>query len=218
MKSVIIIVLLCSSGLFAQVPGFQGKRFSVEGSLMFNTALSNYNENFNEGLAAFNKRFQGGVEYIIGRNVSLGGSYGIFASGLEDFNTKSKYRLTSNIGGLYLKIFKFRKKGAIAPYGMYGKIGLLRVMISGVLVETNGSSAANGTEKLNPAPLTLLNYGFGKQFIIKGRFIARVGADFGLNIFGFSFSSPSGITWLARKRVANGMFFNLEAGMGILIF
>jgi hypothetical protein len=216
MRAIIVFILLSSSGLFAQVPGFQGKRFSVEGSLMFNTAISNYNENFNKGFTAFNKRFQGGVEYIIGRNVSLGGSYGIFNSGFED--SYNRYKLTSNVAGLYFKIFRFRKKGAIAPYGTYGKIGLLRVMINGQFVGRSNLSNSNAPETLNPASLTLLNYGFGKQFIIKGKFIARVGADFGLNVFGFSFFPLSGITWMARKRVSNGMFFNLEAGLGILIF
>jgi hypothetical protein len=238
MRSVIAMMLLYSSGLyplglFAQVPGFQGKKLSIEGSLIFNTAFFNPNENFKKGYTAFNKRIQAGAEYIIGRNLSVGGSYGIFNSGLEynhntynsssyySYNTIDKYKISSNVAGLYLKIFKFRKKGAIAPYGTYGKIGLLSVMIRGEFFERSSSSIPDPPEKLNSSTLILLNYGFGKQFIIKSRFIARVGADFGLNVFTLASSvtaSSNTLERLAIKRISNGMVFNLEAGLGILLF
>jgi hypothetical protein len=227
-KSIIIFLLLCSAQLFAQVPGFQGKRLSVEGSCMFNAALSNYNENLNKGFRALNKRLQAGLEYIIGRNVSVGANYGILTSGMEykyyDYNnsynyySRDKYRLSCNIAGLYLKIFKFRKKGSIAPYGFYGKIGLLGLMANGNFIERNNPLNTDPPERLRPVNLVFFNYGFGKQFIIKGRFIARMGADFGFNFSLLSSWGVSGLSATAQRRISNAMLVNLEAGIGVLIF
>ncbi|MFL5729619.1 MAG: hypothetical protein ACJ75J_09060 [Cytophagaceae bacterium] len=232
-KGLILIFIVCAGNVFAQVPGFQGKRFSAEGSLMFNMALRNLNENFNTGITSFNKRYQGAVEYIIGRDVSFGVMAGFMNSGLKYHHvayypngfpggnsssyTNDQYRINCPMAGLYFKFFKFHKKGSIAPYGTYAKLGLLRMMISGDFVSTDNNTGAT-PETLQKTPMTFLSYGFGKQFIIKGRFIARVGADFALNGLIFTSFNPANVAEAAKRRVSNAMIFNLEAGIGILLF
>jgi hypothetical protein len=227
-KAAIILLLFCSGHLYAQVPGFQGKRLSVEGSFIFNAALSKYNENFNRGFTALNKRMQAGLEYIIGRNVSVGTSFGVFNSGIEylnyDYNyniTKDKYKLNCYVAGLYLKIFKFKRKGSIAPYGFYGKLGLLSVICKGEFIERDNPLNTEPPAVLDQVKGLFFNYGFGKQFIIKGRFIARVGADMAFNLSVISplnYSSSYYLERAARKRISSAMLINLEAGLGILLF
>jgi hypothetical protein len=227
----LVLVFLCTASLYAQVPGFQGKRLSAEGSFIFNTALGNPNENFNQGFTAFNKRFQLGAEYILGRSISIGANLGAMNSGLYyrhayyypsgygyNYSTfgEDKYKQSCILAGGYIKLFKFRKRGSIAPYGTYAKLGLIFTQIKASFVETD-NAAGIIPDQSNKSNLILVNYGFGKQFIIKGRFIARAGADFAINL-GTLIEGPSNLSMASKIRIDYAMMFNIEAGVGVLIF
>ncbi len=149
----VIIIVIFSASLFAQVSGYMGKRLSIEYNNMFLSALRNpTNGNYNHTDRAFNRilkfntRNNISLDYVISRRRSIGIGADFFKTRFTlyksfdltyiDMFGQEKETSTSistipvcNISSTCFNLhYTFFNKEALAPLGRYGQIefGLIR--------------------------------------------------------------------------------------------
>jgi hypothetical protein len=128
--------------------------------------------------------------------------------------------------GMYFKFFR-DKKGSIAPYGHYQKLGISFIMSRAAFVRSEDTIRGNPSTS---GSMLLFTYGFGKQTIFFNRVIFKYGVE-------TSFS-PTIISWLAKQtskdgavnkngetdgmtlneRVMWASFININVGLGLILF
>jgi hypothetical protein len=244
MKNSICVFLMCICPAlgFAQVPGYQGKRLSVEGDLYCFSALLHPNENLQHGIKSFNQRYHVNLEYITSKNTSVGLTYGMLNTGWRNHVDRygyvshgydifesytDYYKIQSKFMGMYLKFFR-EEKGTIAPYGPYQKVGISYVMSEATYQYSEDTIRGNPATSGN---MIMFSYGFGKQSIFFNRLILRYGIETAL--------SPTIFTWLAKEmdkdgsvvnskgetegmtlneRLLWGNIININVGIGLILF
>jgi hypothetical protein len=220
----------------AQVPGYQGKKFSVDGDVFFMSALFNPNQNLKNGMTSFNARYHVNADYVITKDISFGATYGMFKTGLvnsyEGYDVQngvtSKYKdyfkLNSSAAGIYFKFFR-SNKGAIAPSGSYQKLGVSLIMSRGLFHYTDDPYAIVIQESYPLLYSAMLTYGFGKQTIFCNRFVFKYGLEFGMSpaIFNLVFrnkrETASQLGGLSiNERILSAYLVNINVGLGIILF
>lgn len=137
----LFIIILCSLSAFPQVPGYQGKRLSLEYSNYFFPALlmpnakGDYNTDdafsFKKKLFTLNTRNKLSIDYILSRRTSIGGGFEFFKSRFVFFekfeceSTEGEVLVSSDYpaGNVAARIFNVHytifKRKLLAPLGRY---------------------------------------------------------------------------------------------------
>ena len=222
----------------AQVPGYQGKRFSLECDGLFMSAFFNPNENLKKGMTSFNARYHVNTDYVLTKDISFGATYGMFNTGwsptYEGYDVygnashathKDYFKVNSNIAGIYFKFFS-SNKGAIAPSGAYQKLGTSLIRFKPSFHHSDDSLVDGAGKPSSLNNMIMLTYGFGKQTIFYNRFVLRYGIEFGMSptIFNLIFRNKgsinanhySGLT--IKERMLSAYLLNINVGFGIILF
>jgi hypothetical protein len=172
------------------VPGYKGKRLSVDYDMMFMPALNQENANFKTGVTNFNVRQYLGLEYVVAPSGSVGINFGMFKTSaypqVNHTRSSSYYysdeepeamKISANTIGIYYKFFKLKKKGFIAPIGNYSKLGFQMVIGKGKFLTYDDVDKAKFESSFTQCFLT---YGWGKQFMIYKGLMGKFGIDLGI--------------------------------------
>jgi hypothetical protein len=225
----------------AQVPGYQGKKLFLEYDNYFCPAFYSPNVNGHTGIMSFNDRHGMSLDYIISKHYSLGIS-------IQYLKTKYKYpdwyaeninisttalgNLTAYAYGLhYRQFYTF-----LAPVGSY-----YRVEIQYLTYRTSYDSAEvwkyqkNRNYRQIPELDDTKDYhgvavclSYGYQRIFYNRIILDSGFQIAINTLQigmyetdldeFGFNRDNYLELSGKSRLAHHYFFNIYAGIGILLF
>jgi hypothetical protein len=243
MKFFIYIILIIPTIISAQVPGYQGKRFSIDGDFLFMSALLNPNSNLNNGYKSFNTRYNMNINYVLSRDAVLELTAGMFNTGWKHSFTEKivdpnysnvisysdLYKVKSKTIGFSFKFFR-ESKGSIAPNGYYFKVGSLFVMNDPTYVRPFETDGLVSTNRQSPTNMVLFTCGFGKQTILANRFLFRYGIEFGMSPTVMvnaakvilkpdnSYYEGGEKGYSLNERVLLENLININLGLGILIF
>lgn len=154
-----LILLFLASGINAQVPGFLGKKLSINLGLGFYPVIEGpskgnkggidfvLDENPQKNTLGLNYSLEASVDYAIGRYNSIGLFYNQYQTGLTSrlhipsgesiflvYDAETFHLIDAKtIGAVYNK-FK-SGKGALAPIGRYTSYGIERVTIDGEITD-----------------------------------------------------------------------------------
>ena len=247
MKYIVILIsfLFFQQNGMAQVPGYMGKRAWITADFNFAPALFNMNKNhmiikedFLDGYSrakgqnpwAINYRPEINFEYLTGRDVALGLSWGSVRTGtikeLESHNPEiagTYYDiLKGNAFGVHIKKFKFDKSASIAPIGYYWKLGLLATRFN--TYSSNESKKGQFSETVTNPVITL---GIGKQKVLFDRLLLNTGMEFGYSFMPKDTTDDGSTTTshpndVSIHHVYSSMLgyylFNLKVSCGYLAF
>lgn len=209
----IFLLLLKFNLLFAQVPGYKGRRvyfsynlsiFPLKG-LFFSSNENWVNSKGNRRDLTLNLKHEIEGSYVVSVKNVIGFSVGAFQSGLK-FDD-AIYRTTGKSLKFSFQVFSFKTKGAIAPYGYYNKLAL------GLLNYSVEKISGSYPKPENSFGL-ILSYGIGKQFVVWERLVGRVGLQFA---YPFIFSEKDDdVNLMMRKRIKSFYLMNLDLGLGVL--
>lgn len=216
----LIIVLFTFAGTLQAQPGYQGRKWSVQGNLMFLPALTNASYGREPGLTTFNITGEATVDYVLSRRTSVGLSYRrIRTSNINDYGVSgvSKTKVFSNAYGIHYRIYK-RKNGNIAPLGKYFQWGA-GAMFNQVKKPEKSSK-----------PVDFKTYSFrmgaGRNRILYDRLILSYGWEFGYMFTGLKGDGLVGATYyykddaqtMAQYRLWRHSLLNLKVGLGFLAY
>ena len=240
----IVFILIFCSHAFAQAPGYVGKKFS----LYYNPAIfiTVYNSGGNG--PSINLRHDFSADYVVSKSVALGGSVKIISLKLKDVLYHTDYgnghldkafigdiRLSGPAFSVYVKKFSFRKRGYIAPVGVFNKFEFC-------IGSFTGTTARTGTP-YNPESYDYLKrfenlgfdnhhttagfiYSFGRQSLFFDRLFVTTGGSLGL-MFPTGIESGAGIGTggdgselnyraQASWRTFGYFMLNINVGIGLL--
>lgn len=208
-----LITLLCfalgSLPVFCQVPGYLGKRLSIQAEFHSLPALNGPTAN-NRGLqthygdkgGGFAINWNAGLRagYVISRSGQVIAQVDYFKTGMiqdaysptsqsfggQEYDTHNLfYNITGVTGGIGLRNFN-TVKGGLAPMGRYNGFSLNATFLSGKILDKRTSYYNLFGEEHAPLGIDpkhiLLSLGFetGVNFVIKDRLLLNVGARFNL--------------------------------------
>lgn len=226
----VLVLSLSILTSFAQVPGYLGKKFTLQGEIHSFPALIGPTAN-NNGLQA-----EGDGGTGLGLNWSAGARLGYVLSRYNQLMLTFDYLKTGAIQTAYLnsgfdyssrEIFynlngisfgignrKFRaSKGGLAPMGKYNGYSLNLTALNGTLNKKYSSSSSSlSTYGIEPKHLVLsFGYEFGTNYIIKDRLILNIGAklNIALSPRAFNYALEEGGAWDPYNNSQN---FSLEEG------
>lgn len=213
-KFLLVFLLLFNfNWLFAQVPGYKGKRgyfsynlsmFPLKG-LFFSSNDNWVNSKGHRRDLTFNFKHEIEGSYVVSVKNVIGFSIGAFQSGLKFED--SFYKTTGKSLNFSFQAFSFKTKGSIAPYGFYNKValGLLNYSVEKITGSYPKPENSFGV---------ILSYGLGKQFVVWERLVGRVGLQFA---YPFIFSEKDDdVNIMMRKRIRSFYLMNLDLGLGVL--
>ena len=233
-KLFILAFILFSLPCFAQVPGYQGLRFSVK----YDLGLMHPIFEGRRGPLPWvyhNLAF----DYVITRNLSVGIQYGFMITSQqpnhlaigssaidENYNTylpaDHPMKYTQHTVAFKLKKF-FRKKGYIAPVGRYLVFGAyyqyaIDNSVSTVSTDYSYSGYSNGLAREFKATCNMggVVLGIGRTFVVANRVLIDFGCDFNLPVV--VFPSASVQQTIAYRDVVFNNMFHVYLGLGVLAF
>jgi hypothetical protein len=221
--------MFCFSFLaFSQVPGFLGKRLSINigahvSPILFDR-LGNVDD---EGTGSFiNKRFSIGAEYVLSRKWSVSANFHIQNSATNelDFDTDIERGLTYKLGysvksnGASLQFIRFNSKKSdfIAPVGRYFSLGLMVSNFS--LVDTKGNVFKAGT-RMSSGSISGFTVGLGRNRVFFERILFSYGIEAAYLFYFKPFEAENDLSEMitaAKKRVFQVSFLNLKTSIGYL--
>ncbi|MCF8258148.1 MAG: hypothetical protein K9J06_11370 [Flavobacteriales bacterium] len=187
------LLLLCQF-VWAQAPGYMGKRLLITGEASFFNALFNPDHNMNSGLSkfGFNIRSTFDLDYVVARNGSIGLTFDLIFSGMEYEWAASKFEshLVPDIGvsfthgqirgygyGVNYKVFRNPAKGGIAPIGGYTKFDVMLLDLR-VRPYDREAGLSHGHEEQFFSPM--LSITVGQQRIFFNTLVLRTGVQLGI--------------------------------------
>ncbi len=205
--TILIHILLFSHCVWAQVPGYMGKRIAVDANFhsMANPVATLFNEDyFREYGIRFRYKWNLQAEYTLTKKMTIGLQYDLLnqsqttnyiLSSTGNNEDKSVQNIRLQVRGLGIG-FKKYLKGAMAPTGTYLQINLISV--TGSFKATNKTEEWN--EQYNPREDDeqiiyssyqnddtvsgyVLNVGVGKRVVFADRFTFQ----FGINVGGLGY-------------------------------
>ncbi len=262
----ILLLLLAAHQLSAQAPGYLGKRFYAHANGVF--SISGGPTANNKGLfdyygdegGGFGINYHYGLQagYAISRHQAITIMGGFLKTGMytdavtpavfsSNYNTDS-HELFYNLKGLSTGIgyqwFK-TKKGAIAPFGVYGQLHLRGTFVTGDIVDKKTSYALGEDFGQHTAlgidpTYTIVSVGLelGQNAIIKDKFVLNYAVQFNWPLFQSNYleywlsaSSPFSYNGTEHKiynqekfregaagRIAAHELFGVKLGFGLLAF
>lgn len=210
-----LLFLCCSLPAFSQVPGYMGKKFSV-----------NYDPQMMYAFIAqyFDVHHNASVEYVTSLRSVVGVRYGF--SNLKNEHDTDDYSLLDDYIEARDKVHAFyfygkffsKRRGFIAPAGAYTSVGLCFMHGKAVTKEAfvKDQKAYEDGDELAQAN----NGGFfvakGRQFIVKDRIILDIAGQLGIpfiwKIHDSDYESE------LQKRMALSYIFRVQLGVGFLAF
>lgn len=200
---------------FCQVPGYLGKKLSLQGEFHSFPALDGPTSN-NRGLQTYDE-VDGGrfglnwsagarLGYVVSRQSQILVSFDYFKTGMNQtvyfpdggFNIGER-NVFFNLTGLSFGVGqrKFRSsKGGLAPMGMYTGYSLNATMLNGkVNREFSSGTEIHGTEPKHIVPS--LGYEFGTNIVVKDRLLVNVGAklNFALSPRAVGYVIAESLSW-----------------------
>lgn len=222
------------------VPGYQGKKITLEYSNYFFPAYVSPNANGKSGILKFNDRHSFSLDYVISRHFSLGASYSFLKSkyqypywGISWYKavaTDALGDLSATTYGLHWRQFY----SFLAPVGSY-----YRVDINYITYQTGYDSA--NVAKLQRDPNNVLpniqnassyhglsvGVSYGYQRVYYNRIVFDYGFQLALNTLSLSlyelddyvlkFDEYNYLKYLGKNRLTHHYFCNLYVGIGILL-
>jgi len=158
------ILMLIALSAATQSPGFAGKHFSVNGGMGITPAFYNwvYDNDLYDGISTLpgigmNVTPAIGAEYVLTKGLVLGGNFmfnslnnpmhyfedGRIFNDYEAHGYFGETKVKSKYFGVYLKFYKYKKKGAIAPIGRFQQLEFIKgssTLENGDVVVTNEDS------------------------------------------------------------------------------
>ena len=207
--STLLLLSLGSMAAFCQVPGYLGKRLSLQGEFHSFPALGGptaankgLQVHYGEEGGGFGLNWSAGARlgYVMSRQGQVVLSFDYLKTGMtqtaytpatsffgeQDFDSHYLfYNLTGLSGGIGIRQFK-PLKGALAPMGRYNGYSLSATYLKGKILDKQttyvfGGSTGHLPLGIEPKQLSLsFGYETGVNFVIKDRFLLSVGAK--LNI------------------------------------
>jgi hypothetical protein len=217
----LLVVVLAGPGVQAQVPGFMGKRVTVQGFFQFSPAFIGPTSG-NRGSQAFNEegfslgwntRLQGTVGYTLSRKLELTAGVARSATGVVLNYVPSSVATGGGFGEIYdndvflkantlffdlgVRAFSF-KAGALAPYGTYVTYLTGVAIMNGEVVErsVNGEMATDaeyGSIQIDDTRTVApyLGVEFGNNQIFKDILVLNYGIRFSYPFVSNSFERPT---------------------------
>lgn len=243
-NSWLLMMMLLSSVASAQVPGFMGKRFCIflEGNPTPALFVQNANNEVivNPGgddartnsvnRFAFNFRPQVTLEYLLGRDVSLGLSYSQISVGTtrayQVNEDQHPYLIDHDVVrgrslGLHLKMYQFRKSASIAPIGFYNTLSVY-------LTQTNtyDTKRSKVRQFKNDFTYPVGTIAFGRQTMIVKNLILKTGVEIGWAFVPINFISETEDDWTIQEYAGYNVhqslvghyIFNLNVALGYTLF
>lgn len=194
MRGLLLIAMLLPMGLWAQAPGYMGKRLSVTGEASFFNALFNPDHAMNSGLNSFGFNVRGtfDVDYVVARNGSVGFTFDLLFSGMEYDWADEAWTdpLVPRIGeefqhgqirgygyGINYKVFRNPAKGGIAPIGGYTKFDVMLVDVRVRPYDKDGGRAHHHEEQFFTPVLSIT---LGRQRVFFNNLLLRTGVQLGI--------------------------------------
>lgn len=228
MRWMVLMGLLLSSGMTQaqEVPGYQGRKVSLIGDFSFFSSYVQPNENWNNGILAFNTRFGGTLNIVKERDSERYFGYNYLGTNAEvqgvdllndELNRDIRVGIQTHMIGLGWKVYI---DDYVAPLGSYGKIGIGYLRTRATDLDDDGDFYAF-------APSTLdFNGGFleltiGNQTMLGNRLLVNGGLQ-GVYVWGMRWMNgglPNASDQLikdVRKRVRDHVNVNATIGVGIL--
>jgi len=192
--AMVIAFLLVSQLLWAQAPGYMGKRLLLTGEASFLNALVSPDHNMNTGLSkfGFNIRSTFDLDYVVARNGSIGLTFDLIFSGMEYEWASDRFEtpLVPGIGteyghgqirgygyGVNYKLFRNPSKGGIAPIGGYTKFD---VMLLDLRVRPYDRKAGKAFGHQEQFLVPMLSVTFGQQRVFFDVLVVRTGVQIGI--------------------------------------
>lgn len=216
-SSWLLMMLLFSVAVNAQVPGFMGKRFSVFLEANPTPALFVQNADnqvivnpggddartHDENLFAFTFRPQVTLEYLLGRDVSVGFSYSRISVGTtrayQISEANPNYLIDYDVVrgqsiGMHLKMYRFSKSASIAPIGFY-------TTLSAYLTQTNTYDTKKSKAKQfkNDFVYPVATLGLGRQTMIAKNLLLKTGVEIGWAFVPTNFLSETEDDWTIQE-------------------
>jgi len=126
--SIIVLTTLFYNNIYAQNPGFQGKRTLLEYQFNYMLAFNHpnaKNRSIGNGFG-MNTSHRASLSYTFSRQYMAGFHFDYFITGIELPNNEHELvfqQLKVNTFGLHINRYVL-KKGALAPFGFYWKTGV----------------------------------------------------------------------------------------------
>lgn len=234
-KTILIIItfLQLFNNTSAQVSGYQGRRFVLEGTSALSWVygigyLLSKSEGFNtekENLKKINFVVpQIALDYAITRRKAIGLVYNVRhnAFDISVFNnsnyTSIKHDITTH--DIRLKYTWYRKNWSLAPVGKYRYVSA-GYMFSSPKISQNSPFSTNN---LKSSELSF-QFGFGNRYMLNNHLVLNYGAEFGIlaSLFTYESSSNSVTNQATYEKVfkseyLNGVFsdcfFRINVGLG----
>ena len=240
----ILILVLFPFCVSAQAPGYMGKRFSIFLEVNPTPALFVQNAN-NEVIVspggddartsdvnrfAFTFRPQVTLEYLLGRDVSLGFSFSKISIG-----TTSAYQLNEDNPnyltnqdvvrgqsiGMHLKLYQFSRSASIPPIGFYQTF-------SAYLTQTNtyDTKKSKTRQFKNDFVYPVATIGFGRQTMVAKNLLLKTGIEVGWAFVPINFISESVEDWTIQEYAGYNVhqslvghyIFSLNVALGYTLF
>ncbi|HYV94519.1 MAG TPA: hypothetical protein VE978_22285 [Chitinophagales bacterium] len=191
------ILLFCYHA-FAQAPGYVGKKFS----LYYNPAFFITVYNSGGDGPSINLRHDFSADYVVSKSIALGGSVKLISLKLNNDFYHTDYveghlskafegvvKLSGPVFSVYVKKFSFRKRGYIAPVGVYNKIEFCVGSYSGKTDRVGTPYDPDSYDYVNRFEYLGFNnhlttagfiYSFGRQSLFFDRLFVTTGGSLGL--------------------------------------
>ncbi|WP_160143993.1 hypothetical protein [Chryseolinea soli] len=233
-----LLLLLFFGVAKAQVPGYMGRRFTIflEANPTPAFLVSNANNAAIWDIGAkkvsrfaFNFRPQVSLEYLLGRDFSLGFSYGRIQIGtdreyekVEDGPRFKDYDvLRGQTAGIHFKFYDFKRSSSLAPIGYYRTISLY-------VTQTNTYDTKKSTVKQfkNDFVYPVISFSGGRQTMLAKGLILKTGVELGYCAVPMNWFVESGneqtVQEYAGYQVHENLFlhylFNINVALGYTPF
>jgi hypothetical protein len=210
-------MIFFSQVIYAQVPGYMGKRFALfldaNATPAFlvqninNKAIIGNEDTGNSSRFAFNFRPQASIEYLVNKRVSLGVSYSHWMVGTnrayvvepETSDVRQLHRLDADVvrgdgAGIHVKFFNYNESNSIPPIGFYHAIS---VYVSRV----NTYDTRKSKEKFfkNDFITPVATYSWGRQSMIAKNVLLKSGVELGWAFVPVNFVAESKDDWSVQE-------------------
>jgi hypothetical protein len=244
MRNFYLFGLLMLSGIVnAQVPGYMGKRFSLflEGNPTPALFVMNANNEVCATMGessrtsktnrfAYNFRPQATVEYLVGRDFSVGISYSRIAMGTiraydkndntQTFDTDLDV-IKGQAAGVHLKFYQFNKSASIAPIGFYKTLSLYITQIN-----TYDTKKSKVKQFKNDFIYPVATFSVGRQTMLVKGLLLKTGVELGWAFVPANFMKELDSDWTIQEysgyQVHQSLFgnyiFSMNVALGYTLF
>lgn len=201
-------------------PGYQGRKLSINASVLLMPAMFNATYNNAPGYTSLNLAKEANIDYVISRRNTFGLVYKqANTSTLREYGSEREKVPSGKVAyhavGVQYRIFK-RRSGNLAPLGKYTRLG--------VNMHFNQTEDIKSTDSRTSFTSYSVSLGKGRSKILFDRLIFSYGLEFSHMFTGFSKEGFMGATYyyrddaqsMAQYRLWRHSMINIKMGIGFL--